>query len=261
MNKKPLLSIIIPVYNVEKFLDETIRSFLNDDFYNFEIIAIDDCSKDNSFKILEEYAKHNSRVKVYKNKKNVGKNNVINYGFTLANGDYIALFDSDDINILGRLKKQVEFLNNDDEIDMVYGDILIYRMNDNTKKIQKAAEFQNIDEPCKILKSLYGDNKRLSEIKKASQILHPTKYIPASSAIFRRKIIDDGIRMDEKLRNTEDLDFWLQIIGANFKIKHLPLNTYIYRIHSDQKSKNKNMENIAMKDIVNKLKKGVYFKD
>ncbi len=260
LNKKSLLSIIIPVYNVGKYLDETIESFLKDDFYDFELIAIDDCSEDNSFEILEKYAKRDNRVRAYKNNENLGKKSVINYGFTLANGNYIALFDSDDINISGRLKRQVAFLDKNDGIDMVYGNIFIYRMDNSTKKFQKSVEFENINEPLKILKDIYNDNKKLLKIKEAFQILNPTEYIPASSAIFRRKIIDDGIRMDEELRDIEDFDFWLQIIGAGYKIKHLPLNAYVYRVHSNQKSKDKNKQNVAMNHIINKLRKGDYFK-
>jgi len=259
-NKTPLLSIVIPVYNVESFLEETIESFLEDDFDDFEIIAIDDCSSDNSYNILEKYSRKDERVKIYKNEKNCGKNDTVNYGLSLATGENIALFDSDDINIFGRLKKQIEFLEKNEDIDMVYGDIIVYYMEDGRRIHQKAIEFDNLNEPYDRLKDLLGNVKELSKIEKAAQILHPIKYIPASSVVFRRKIIDRGIKMDEKLENIEDLDFWLQIIGAGYKIKRLPLDTYIYRIHPGQKSKDKDKMRIAKDIIVNKVRDGDYFK-
>jgi glycosyltransferase involved in cell wall biosynthesis len=257
---RPKLSVIIPVYNVEEFLKETIDSFLDDDFEDFEIVAIDDCSTDGSLKILEDYAKKDERVKVHKNKENLGKKTTVNNAFDSAIGENIALFDSDDINIPGRLSEQIKFLEENKDIDMVYGDILVYYMKDSSKIPQDAIEFENVNQPLERLKLLSSDKETPSKIEKASQILHPKKYIPASSAIFRRKIIDDGIHMDENLRNIEDLDFWLQIIGAGYKIRHISIETYVYRIHPGQKSRDSTKKNIARDVIVKKLMEGKYFR-
>ncbi|MGL4652164.1 glycosyltransferase family 2 protein [Cetobacterium sp.] len=91
-----LLSIIVPVYNVEKYLDKCITSILNQSFTNFEVILIDDCSTDNSREICKKYEKIDSRVKVIYSEKNLGQSEARNKGLDLAKGKYIGFVDSDD---------------------------------------------------------------------------------------------------------------------------------------------------------------------
>ena len=96
MDNEILLSVIIPVYNVEKYLKKCLDSVLNQEFKNFEIICIDDCSTDSSLKILKEYAKSNERIKVLQNNTNLGLGLTRNIGLNAAMGKYIHFLDSDD---------------------------------------------------------------------------------------------------------------------------------------------------------------------
>ena len=89
------VSVIVPVYNVEKYLDKCIESLLNQTLKNIEIILVDDGSKDNSLQICREYGQKDSRIKVY-TKENEGLGLTRNYGIDRANGEYIAFVDSDD---------------------------------------------------------------------------------------------------------------------------------------------------------------------
>ena len=91
----PKLSIIVPVYNVEQYLDKCIKSILNQTFKDFELILVDDGSIDNSGEICDEYAKKDSRVKVI-HKKNGGLAAARNTGLIIARGDYVGFVDSDD---------------------------------------------------------------------------------------------------------------------------------------------------------------------
>lgn len=93
MNEK--ISIIIPIYNVEKYLKQCIESILNQTYKNFEMILIDDGTKDNSGIICDEYAKKDSRIKVI-HQKNMGLSGARNTGLKIATGDYISFIDSDD---------------------------------------------------------------------------------------------------------------------------------------------------------------------
>ena len=93
--KKPTLSIIVPVYNVECFLKRCIESILNQDFDDFELILVNDGSPDNSGKICEQYSKSDKRIK-YIYKKNGGLGSARNYGLSIAKGEYIGFVDSDD---------------------------------------------------------------------------------------------------------------------------------------------------------------------
>ncbi len=92
---KPAISIIIPVYNVEKYLGRCLDSVLAQKYQNFEAICINDGSTDNSLKILEEYAKKDSRIKIF-SQKNQGLSVTRNNGLQKASGDYICFVDSDD---------------------------------------------------------------------------------------------------------------------------------------------------------------------
>lgn len=91
----PLISIVVPVYNVEKFLSHCIDSILNQSYKNIELILVDDGSRDHSGKICDDYAKKDKRVKVY-HKKNGGVSSARNYGMINAHGQYITFIDSDD---------------------------------------------------------------------------------------------------------------------------------------------------------------------
>jgi len=94
--KQPLLSIVLPVYNTAKYLEQCIDSILSQTFEDFELLAIDDCSTDNSLQILRQYEQKDSRVQVLKNKNNEGLSMVRNLGISKAQGKYISFVDSDD---------------------------------------------------------------------------------------------------------------------------------------------------------------------
>lgn len=95
MNNYPLVSVVVPVYNAESFLDECINSVLSQTYKNFEIILIDDGSKDSSPAICDKFAEIDSRVRVV-HKKNEGASSARNDGLVMANGDYLFFLDSDD---------------------------------------------------------------------------------------------------------------------------------------------------------------------
>lgn len=92
----PKISVIIPVYNVEKYLAQCLDSVINQTYKNLEIICVDDCSTDNSREILQEYAKKDDRIKLVFNEQNSGPGYTRNNGLNIASGDYIHFIDSDD---------------------------------------------------------------------------------------------------------------------------------------------------------------------
>lgn len=95
MNQLPKVSVIIPVYNVEKYLIECLKSIVNQSYKNLEIILVDDGSPDNSGKICDEYATCDTRIKVI-HKENGGVSCARNVGLDLASGEYICFVDPDD---------------------------------------------------------------------------------------------------------------------------------------------------------------------
>lgn len=96
MDKTPLVSIIMPIYNMEQYLSETLDSILASDYPNFEVIAVDDGSKDNSLQIAQEYAAKDSRLRVLA-QSNSGVCTARNYAIRESNGVFILPVDSDDI--------------------------------------------------------------------------------------------------------------------------------------------------------------------
>lgn len=96
MIKEPKISIIVPVYNGELFLDRCIKSILEQDYQNIELILVDDCSKDNSKTICEKYKSIDKRVKYYRNDINKGQASTRNIGISYSTGDYITFVDNDD---------------------------------------------------------------------------------------------------------------------------------------------------------------------
>ena len=109
-NNKPLVSILLPVHNSARHLTDCLKSLVSQSYRQIEIIAIDDFSTDNSFKILKSIARKYKKVRVYKNIKRYGVVMTLNRGLRRAKGDYIAFMDASDINAKQKIKKQVEFL-------------------------------------------------------------------------------------------------------------------------------------------------------
>ncbi|MFH1536239.1 MAG: glycosyltransferase family 2 protein [Patescibacteria group bacterium] len=108
--KKPIVSIILPVYNCERFLQASLESLSKQTFRKLEIIAIDDFSKDSSYKILKKFKKRNKRLRVYRNVKRYGAAITLNRAIRKAKGQFIAFSDSKDIAKRQRIKKQIDYL-------------------------------------------------------------------------------------------------------------------------------------------------------
>lgn len=111
MKMNPLISVIMPVYNSEKYLNEAIESILNQTFSNFEFIIINDGSTDQSLEIIYQYKNQDDRI-VLINRENRGLINSLNEGIEKATGKYIARMDADDISLPLRFEKQIELMEN-----------------------------------------------------------------------------------------------------------------------------------------------------
>jgi len=111
MNEIPIISVIMPVYNAEEYLDEAIQSILNQTYNDFEFIIINDGSTDKSLEIIEKYKKQDERIVVI-TRENKGLVVSLNEGIEKAKGKYIARMDADDISLPTRFEKQIEFMQN-----------------------------------------------------------------------------------------------------------------------------------------------------
>lgn len=108
--EKPLVSIITPMYNGEKYLGEMIESVVNQTYNNWELVIVDDCSTDGSCKIVEKYIKQDNRIRLIKQKKNAGPAEARRVSIKNAKGKYIAFLDCDDIWMSEKLEKQIGYM-------------------------------------------------------------------------------------------------------------------------------------------------------
>lgn len=184
---RPLVSVIMPVYNAEKYIRESIDSLMSQTYDNFELIIIDDCGTDHSMEIVGSYA--DSRIKVFHNDKNMGIAYSRNRGLENCSGKYIAILDDDDISTKERLEKQVFFLGNND-IEVVGGEAVW--IDENGKIIRECLPMP--DNPDYIKTSFLFQN-----------------IYNNSEVMFLRELIEkNNIRYQDDLMGMEDFKFWIE---------------------------------------------------
>jgi glycosyltransferase EpsE len=188
------VSVIMGVCNGEKQISKAIDSILNQTYSDFEFIICDDASVDNSYRILKEYAKNDNRIILLKNETNLGLAATLNRCLEIANGEYIARMDDDDISLPERFEKQVEFLEKNLDYTILGGAINLYN---ETGIFGKRVVEKN---PSKI------------RIFKGSAFIHPTVMI-RKSALKEVK----GYTVADYTRRTEDYDLWCKLTFAGYK--------------------------------------------
>jgi glycosyltransferase involved in cell wall biosynthesis len=230
----PKVSVLMPAYNSEKYISKAIESILNQTFSDFEFIIIDDCSTDNTWQIIEKYAKLDKRIKAYKNKKNLKIVKTRNKGFKLMNKNskFIAIFDSDDISLPNRLEIQLNFLEKNKEYGIVGSFIKI--INENNKI----------------------SGKRKYPITHEEIIKKIILYSPFAqpSVMIRKSAIDYVGQYDKKFTGIpcEDYDLWFRIL---IHYKGYNINKYLikYRISTTQ-SKTTHLKPVLKNTIKLQLK-------
>lgn len=195
MKKQPLISLIIPVYNVEKYLKKCLDSIINQTFSDFEIILVDDGSKDNSGIICDEYATNDSRILVI-HKDNGGVSSARNLGIIKASGEWILFVDADDVVPKDTLLYYANSIASND-IDMILGSYATYDENDNIKKYN-TKQFEKTISMLECLKLFYHSDTKLFQ-----------GYI-WNRPMKRSIIMDNNIRFNEFIYFKEDGLFAVQ---------------------------------------------------
>lgn len=208
---KPKISVVLTIYNAEKYLFETIESILNQSFKDFELIAVNDKSTDNSLKIIRGLLKKDKRIILVNNRNNVGPTTSLNIGLNIAKGKYIAISDHDDISLPRRLETEYNFLEKNKDIFLVGSGAI---------NINEQGEELNMFLP------IVDINKINKEMLCHNCFYHPT-------IMFRN---EQEIKYREKIYYAHDLDFYLNLLSAKKKIINIPDILVKYRIHSGQLS-------------------------
>lgn len=118
INDNPLVSVIMPAYNAEKFIDRAITSILNQSYQNIELLVLNDCSTDKTKNIIEKYVKEDTRIKYFENEENLGYVKSFNKLIDLCNGDFMTSQDADDFSHIDRIQTQILVFENDLELQV-----------------------------------------------------------------------------------------------------------------------------------------------
>jgi glycosyltransferase involved in cell wall biosynthesis len=232
ISTSPRVTVLMPVYNAEKYLHEAIQSILNQTWKDFEFLIINDGSTDSSEQIILSYS--DNRIRYYTNPGNLGIIETLNKGIQLSNGEYIARMDADDISLETRLEKQIHFLDNNPAVAVVatklieideHGEELGYWQDDI-----KAVTFQEI-------KSL---------LPKINCIGHPS--------ILARKSTIEKFGYTRQFTNSEDWCLWLELLAESKIIAKLDHVLLKYRIHHTSTTHKANKKSIQKKIILFKYR-------
>ncbi len=231
MNKSVLISVLMPVYNCEKYLREAIDSVLNQTFKDFEFIIINDGSTDNSESIILEYS--DKRIKLY-NKENGGVSSALNYGLKLCKAKYVARFDADDICYLNRLKDQYEF------------------MEANPDYVLIGSDADYVDENGKYIFKFQCPGHSSDEIN--ANILKKNPFIH-SVVIFKKDLIISLGGYDLKAHTFEDHLLWLKVIKkglvCNFNFSCIKVRINPESVTTDERIRGKRFLKIRQKILEN----------
>jgi glycosyltransferase involved in cell wall biosynthesis len=250
-----LVSVVIACFNSERYVGEAIDSVLSQDYRKLEVLVVDDRSTDRSACVAHARANADARVRVVRLPRNVGRAAALNVGIREARGELICFLDADDWMSPGRLTVQVDFLRQHRDVVMAYGDFERQRQDGRIVAVA-AIDFEGearaaLAEACRAPGPPHlFPHKQIDRREEA-------RFIPSCSALIRGEVFA-SLRFDEALRNCEDQDLWLQIIGRGFRIARLPAITYRYREHAAQKSRNGRDMLLACEHVHSKLDSGRY---
>ena len=204
----PKVTILMPVYNGAQYLREAIESILCQTFKDFEFIIIDDGSTDNSYEIAKSYS--DGRIKLFKNESNLRVAETLNRGIKLAQGEYIARMDADDISLPNRLAWQVKFLDSHTNIALVGSWVKI--IGDTHEYVWKYES-----NPEKLRTKMFFN----------CSLAHPT-------VMMRKKIMLDNDFWYNNI-GVEDYDLWVRVC-EKIKMSNINKVLLLYRVNANQSS-------------------------
>ncbi len=204
---KPIVSVVIPVYNDEKYIRESVKSALNQDYENLEIIVVDDGSSDFTPKILKKFGERIHYIR----QENRGTAAALNKGIRRAKGQLIAWLSSDDLFLPKKIKLQVEKFLDNPFFDLIYTDwIMIDSLGQEVKTVHCTPP-----SPEHFVIKMLDNN-----------------FINGSSVLIRRECFDNVGYFDETLLADSDGDMWFRMLKYGCHFSHIPIPLVKYRWHS-----------------------------
>lgn len=207
MSSSPLISVIMGIYNCEEYLDKAIESVLKQTYTNWQMIMCDDCSTDNTYQVAQRYVeRYPEKFILIKNDSNKGLNTTLNCCLSLAQGEYIARMDGDDLCAPDRLEKELMFLEENPQYDIVSTRMLYFDEN-----------------------GVFGTSKGINEPDLKS-IAKGTPHCHAPCMV-RKSAYDlvGGYTEDKKLLRMEDYHLWIKMYSRGCRGYNLPEALYMMR--------------------------------
>ena len=217
--KTPKVSVVVPVYNVEKYLSECLDSIVSQTLEDIEIIVVNDGSPDNSSEIIKKYAERDSRIKVI-NKENGGYASAVNKGISVATGEYIAEVDSDDYIDRNMYKRLYEIAQKEN-VDIVVGRYAEFIGKDVTfRMFPKTFVPKDYSNTKLNVKEIYKENK-----------LELLGFTAIWSAIYKRDlVVKNKIRLNENVKCYNDNGFWFRTRSVAETLYYTDEIMYFYRV-------------------------------
>ena len=206
---KPEVTVLLPVYNASDYLRAAIDSILNQSFKNFELLIINDGSKDQSSNIIHSY--RDPRLRIIHHSKNVGLIKTLNEGLKIASGNYIVRMDADDVSLPHRIEKQVKFMNAHPEVALA------------------GTWFRDLKSKIKVAKTPINHNALKSYLFFSCGLAHPT-------VILRKNVFyEHHLFFNSDYPHAEDYELWVRA-SRMLEIANIPEVLLQYRFHDEQVS-------------------------
>lgn len=206
MKVNPKISVVMAVYNGEKYVSEAIESILNQTYKDFEFIIINDGSKDNTFELIEKYQNQDQRIKLV-SRENNGLVQSLNEGIKMANGDYIARMDADDICLPTRFEEQLSYMDFN-KLDLCGSWVQTFNSQSELAILEYPEKHNDIE-----FRSFF-----------MCSFAHP-------SVMIKRSIFD---KIKYKNETAEDYRLWCDILSNGYKAGNIQRVLLKYRIHNAQ---------------------------
>lgn len=200
----PKVSIVLPTYNGQDYLEKSLDSILHQTFQDWELIIVNDCSVDSTLEIAETYAKNDSRIRIVNNTINQKLPKSLNIGFEHALGEYFTWTSDDNVYIDSAIEKMVSYLDNYSDAYMV------------------CAGMEYIDDCDNII----GNHRKYDN---TTMLLN---NILGACFMYRKQVVSTIGEYDTSLFLVEDYDYWLRILFHYGKIDFIDETLYLYRMHS-----------------------------
>lgn len=213
-NYEKKISVLMGVYNCEETLEESIESVRNQSYTNWELIICDDGSTDKTFEIVLKLAEKDSRIIAIKNDKNCGLNVTLNRCLALATGEYIARMDGDDICFSNRFLKQIDFLENNREFDIVSSSMIFF------------------DEEGEWGKNDVIEYPQPKDVVVGSPICH-------APVMMRKECMDkvQGYTENVRMLRVEDVNLWIKLYAAGYRCYNIA--EPLYKMRNDKNAFNR----------------------